>query len=50
VAEVVEIVAAMDASALSRLRAYEAANLGRSAVLEALDQTLARKGFRGSPA
>jgi UDP-glucose 4-epimerase len=50
VAEVVEIVAAMDASALSRLRAYEAANLGRSAVLEALDQTLARKGFRGSAA
>jgi UDP-glucose 4-epimerase len=48
VAEVVEIVASMDSHALARLRSYEAANRGRTAVLDALDQTLARKGFRGS--
>jgi UDP-glucose 4-epimerase len=48
VAEVVEIVASMEADALARLRSYEAAHRGRTAVLEALDQTLARKGFRGA--
>jgi UDP-glucose 4-epimerase len=47
VAEVVEIVASMEAPSLARLRSYEEANRGRSAVLEALDRTLARKGFGG---
>jgi hypothetical protein len=46
--QVVEIVASMEPGALARLRSYEAATRGRSAVLEALDRTLALKGFGGS--
>jgi UDP-glucose 4-epimerase len=43
--EVVEIVSSMDPDALARLRRYEAQNRARRPVLEALDETLARKGF-----
>jgi UDP-glucose 4-epimerase len=48
--QVVEIVSSMETPALSRLRNYEAARRyppPRPAVLEALDETLARKGFPG---
>jgi UDP-glucose 4-epimerase len=43
--EVVEIVASMEPDALARLRRYEAQNQARGPVLEALDETLARKGI-----
>jgi UDP-glucose 4-epimerase len=44
--EVVEIVAAMEADALAALRRYEVENHSRPAVLEALDEMLARKGSK----
>ena len=46
--EVVGIIASLEPSALHRLRDYEVSNQARSAVLEALDRGLSRRGFPGA--
>ncbi len=46
--ELVGIIASLEPSALHRLRVYEVSNQARSAVLEALDRGLSRKGFPGA--